>query len=329
MMHMTKEAIRGAIQYEHAQGKSYREIAKKFGCTHKTVSKWANRDSIQDKIRERKPKFNQETVNKIVEMAENKTTGTQGMSSRAIAEIINDDFEKNGIKKTISPITTNRILLKNLGKPMNIRKTFFLSDKDKEKRFKFSNYILENGFKGRDFIFTDEKYFYLKKPYNRQTNKIRLSRENRRLIRKGNSTAIDLLHFQVKGSEPSVMVCGGICGEGVTNLYFCIGNMDSNSYCQVLDGFKYDINILPYIHYHFKSNNNISKELQLKVKPNHPSHKSNYGEYYINSDRVQKNEDIKFITSDKQDIIIDNIAENKWQTHTKILPIQKIYLSHG
>lgn len=238
---MSQEAIRGAMQYEFSQGKSLREIARQFNCNHKTVSKWVSREYVNNKHKERTPKFDQKTVDKIVELAKDKTTGSDGMSSRAIRDIINDDFENNGIKKTISCQTTNRILMKNLGKPMKIRKSFFLTEKDKERRFKFTDYIIKNGIKGRDFIFTDEKYFYLRKPYNRQTNRIRLSKETRKLIKEGDPKSIELLHCQVKAKEPSVMVCGGICAEGVTSLYFSIGNMDTHAYCQVLDGFKNDL----------------------------------------------------------------------------------------
>ena len=65
------------------------------------------------------------------------------MSGRAISDIINEELSKSKSKSnlTITKQTTNKILLKHLGKPMKLRKTFYLTEKDKN--FSFSLLLLK------------------------------------------------------------------------------------------------------------------------------------------------------------------------------------------
>jgi hypothetical protein len=60
------------------------------------------------------------------------------------------------------------------------------------------------------------------------------------------------------------------------------------------------------------------KRLQLKVKLYYSSSKGNY-EYYIDSDRIQENENAKFMTTTKQDTIISDI--DQWMDTYKVTTI--------
>ena len=65
------------------------------------------------------------------------------------------------MKKKISLSTVNKTLNAYLSKPKNIRKVFFLSSREKEKRYQFLKFMAENSINPGDIFFTDESIFYL------------------------------------------------------------------------------------------------------------------------------------------------------------------------
>ena len=70
-----------------------------------------------------------------MDLAKDQTTSD--MSSARIAYLINKDLEKDGKNITIHKATICRILNKELGKPRKIKKVFFLTQKQKQKRVEF------------------------------------------------------------------------------------------------------------------------------------------------------------------------------------------------
>lgn len=263
--HLSPEAIRGAIQADCARGMGYRKIARKFNIHHSTVIKWCKRDYIFNKKRNRKSKFDKTIKEKIIKLAENKTTGMDGRSGYNIAKIITSELlnENNTNAKSISKSTVNKILLEELGKTRKITKSFHLNANQMMERKKFAEYIIENQLSGKDFIFTDEKRFYLNKPYNKQSNKIRLSKLMKFKLKKGCKEAINLVTYKESQYEPSIMVSGGITSEGVSSLIFCIGTMDSSAYIQAMKIYKQDLKYRLINSYIFQDDNapcHVSKQ---------------------------------------------------------------------
>ena len=109
------------------------QIAKKLKIRKQIVSYWKNTELKT--IQYRRKKLDQEDIDKIIKLAENKTTSNMG--SRKIASIMNKDFKKKGKSITISKNTVCRYLNKYLGKPRKIRKVFSLTNKKKKKDLNF------------------------------------------------------------------------------------------------------------------------------------------------------------------------------------------------
>ena len=109
------------------------QIAKKLKIRKQIVSYWKNTELKT--IQYRRKKLDQEDIDKIVKLAENKTTSNMG--SIKIASIMNKDFKKKGKGITISKNTVCRYLNEYLGKPRKIRKVFSLTNKKKKKDLNF------------------------------------------------------------------------------------------------------------------------------------------------------------------------------------------------
>ena len=80
---------------------------------------------------------------------------------------------------------------------------------------------------------------------NKGTNKIRLSKKTRRKIGTGNEESNNLISREYHKFNNSIMVSGGICNEGLGELIFHSGNVNSFAYKQVLKYYKEDLNRFP------------------------------------------------------------------------------------
>ena len=157
------------------------------------------------------------------------------MSSRRIAYIINKKLKDDGKKITIHKATICRILNKELGKPRKIKRTFFLSKENKKRRVEFCQKMLSRKIKGNQILFTDETAIDMGSYTN---DSIRLSKENREKLRKGEKEAFDLINREEKKFEPKIMVAGGISSVGITDLIISEGTLNEFAYAQALLFYK-------------------------------------------------------------------------------------------
>ena len=114
-------------------------ISKSLGFPESTVRYYRKKADIKEiKIASKLP---QKYIEKIYEMASNKTT--REMPGGLIAIKINNMLKKDNIldKKGKILSTTksrvNRILRAKYGKPLKVRKVFYLNEEAKKKRLKF------------------------------------------------------------------------------------------------------------------------------------------------------------------------------------------------
>lgn len=154
-----------------------------------------------------------------------------------ITKYINLKLKKDKINLSISKPTVCRILKKEYGAPRKIKKVFYLNQKQKEQPIEFCKMMLERGIKGDQIFFTDETKIEMGSYIN---DHIRLSKENKEKVRKGDETALKLLNRPEKKFELSIMVAGGICSQGLSNLVILEGAENEFSYAQILMYYKDD-----------------------------------------------------------------------------------------
>ena len=105
------------------------DIAKKFNISKQKVYYW-KKTNIKTEIH-RRLKLDQEYIDEIIKLAENKTTSE--MSCRKIANIMNKKFEKEGKETRISRTTIAKYLKNHFGTPRKRKKVFSSNDKKKKK----------------------------------------------------------------------------------------------------------------------------------------------------------------------------------------------------
>ena len=180
-----------------------------------------------------------------MDLAKDQTTSD--MSSARIASQINKDLEKDGKNITIHKATICRILNKELGKPRKIKKVFYLTQKQKQKRVDFCQDMLKKNISGEKIIFTDETRIEMGSYIH---DSIRLSKETNQKLKEGQKDAFELINRPRRKYEPSIMISGGINSNGLTNLIFIEGPANEFSYAQSLLLYK-----------------DSFEELQKKVRP--------------------------------------------------------------
>ena len=124
-----------AIRFQMDRGMSNSEISKSLGVPESTVRYYRKRpDNLEIKKTSKLPK---KFIDEIYKMASNKTT--REMPGGLIAIKINEKLkrqnirDKNGKLLSISKSQENPILKKKFGKPLKIRKVFYLNE-DSRKR---------------------------------------------------------------------------------------------------------------------------------------------------------------------------------------------------
>ena len=259
---------RGAIMYFARQNWSTYKIAKELKISPKTVQKWRNRTSVIPPTRQRKSKFPEEIHKRIADLGRDKYTGLDNASTHKIKGKINAEFELKG-KYEISHMTVSRTLRQRVGKVRMPLKTFVLEEKHKKERLKFANMIIHDRIKGKDIMFTDEKWFYLVPMLNSSTNKIRVCKETMDAIKEGDVEKIQMFYRAIPQFSPKVMVSSGISWNGVCELKFFIGSADTFSYIQCLDFFKDDVHRLkPLFFMQDNARPHTSKETMKYIKDN-------------------------------------------------------------
>ena len=166
-----------------------KDIAKKFNISKQKVNYW-KRTEIKTEIH-RRLKLNQEYIDQIIKLAENKTTSE--MSFRKIANIMNKKFEKEGKETRISRTTITKYLKNHFGTPRKMKKVFTTNDKKKEERIKFCQKVLDLNLKGKDLFFTDESQMVCNPFVNEH---IRLSPENQEKMKNGDNEAFNMVNKQ-------------------------------------------------------------------------------------------------------------------------------------
>jgi len=216
------------------------EVANLLDVSKQKVNYW-KRNEIKT-IQTRRKKLDASFIQKICELAENKTTSE--MSSRKIASIINEDLKTNNIldknKKPIkiSHVTACSYMNQLLGRPRRIRKVFYLTKEQMKKRVKFCNSILEKKLSGQQIMFTDETKIDLS-PFTRDS--IRLTKENTKKLKNGSVDIYQLISRQERKFEPSIIIAGGISSYGLSHLLLLDGTLNEFAYGQALLYFKEDI----------------------------------------------------------------------------------------
>ena len=105
--------------------------------------------------------------------------------------------------------------------------------------------MIENGNGPENIFFTDESIFPLYAYFNKGTNKIRLSKKTKRKLKYGNEKSINLVTRSYHKFNNAIMVSGGMCKEGLGEIIFHSGNLNSFAYKQVLKFYKEDSNKFP------------------------------------------------------------------------------------
>ena len=240
-----KHRLAIAIQENFSHGMKPKDIAELFHLSKQRVNYWIHR-SI--KKRKRRTKLNRNEINMIIKWAKDKPIMEKKVSAKNIQRRFNrlpKKLKEKKKQKIISLSTANRVLNQFIGKPRVIRKVFFLKPSDKLLRVRFCKFMKENNLGPENIFFTDESIFPLTAYMNKGTNKIRLSKKTRRKLKSGDENSINLVTRQHHKFNNAIMVSGGICDEGLGEIIFHSGTLNSFAYKQVLKFYREDLNKFP------------------------------------------------------------------------------------
>ena len=213
------------------KGYSQSWIAKKLKVKRQRVNYWALHPLKTEQ--KKKKKLPDEYIKKIIDLSKNKTTST--MSSSRITKLMNLILKRDKKNITISKATVCRILKNEYGKPRKIKKVFYLNQKQKDERLKFCKMMLEKGITGEQIFFTDETKIEMGSYIN---DHIRLSKENQEKLKTGDENVFQLINRPQKKYEFSIMIAGGICSQGLSDLIILEGPENEFSYGQILMYYK-------------------------------------------------------------------------------------------
>ena len=227
-----------AIKYQMERGLSNAQISKSLGIPESTIRYYRKRPDV--KFIKRTSKLPQKYIDKIYQMASNKTT--REMPGGLIAIKINNKlkkdkiFDKNGKLVTVTKSQVNRILREKYGKPLKVRKVFYLNEKAKKKRLEFCQKIVQMGLEGKNIFFTDETK--MDTAPNTKGESIRISSKIKNRIKKGDEEGYKKINRETKKYEASIIVAGGVSYYGLSDLILLNGTMSDFSYAQALEFYK-------------------------------------------------------------------------------------------
>jgi len=208
--------------------------------------KWSNFEKFKEKGF-RESKFTDDEKKFLCDKADGKMTGVDGTSSRNLKKDFCEKFNKN-----ISHSTINNILNKGLTKPLKVVNTFALTELHKEKRKRFVQDLKNDNINTDRIFFTDECRVVLIPKLNRQNNYIRYNKDERK--NRFNPEIQKKRENQTPKFDQSVMIAGGVCKYGLSNLVFCSGTQNNFSYKQFLLFMKKDM-------LNLKKDNNLEENL--------------------------------------------------------------------
>ena len=146
------------------------------------------------------------------------------MPGRLISIKINKMLEKDKIidKKgkllSITKSQVNRILKEKYGKPLKIKKVFYLDEDTMEKRLKFCKKIIDMNLEGKNMFFTDETK--VDTAPNISNESIRVSSRIKNKIKKGDKEGYNKINRETKKYEPSIILAGGVSFYGLSDLFY-------------------------------------------------------------------------------------------------------------
>ena len=116
-----------------------------------------------------------------------------------------------------------------------------------------------------DIFFTDESQFNL--TFVNGQSKIRITKKVQENLKRGNEKAINLIVRPTQKKVEGIMISGGISKNGLGNLIFHSGNVNTFSYKQVLHYYKEDfINLAPKLFQQDGAKVHSSKRSRLEIK---------------------------------------------------------------
>ena len=232
-----------AIRKNHEAGMKANKIAKLFGISPQRVNYWIHNEIKRPRKRRTKLTRNEKIM--LIKWAKNKPTNIAGAKKIQMKfNLLSSKKKEKHKRKKIGISTVNKILNKYLSKPKKIRKVFFLSTHQKEQRLNFLLFMKKHSITPRDIFFTDESIFTPSSFLN-QSSKIRISKKMQKYLKGGNEKAINIIVSPAPKKENGLMISGGICEEGLGNIIFHAGNVNTFSYKQVLNFYRNDMDNFP------------------------------------------------------------------------------------
>ena len=149
--------------------------------------------------------------------------------------------KKNGKLLSISKRQVNNILREKYGKPLKIKKVFYLNEESKKKRKEFCQKIVDMEIEGKklegiNIFFTDETR--IDTAPNTKSESIRISSKVKNKLKSGDEEGYKLINRETKKFEPSIIVAGGVSYYGLSDLLLLKGTMQEFSYSQALEYYK-------------------------------------------------------------------------------------------
>ena len=227
-----------AIRYQMERGLSNAQISKSLGIPESTIRYYRKRPIIKEI--KRASKLPQKYIDMIYEMASNKTT--REMPGGLIAIKINNKLKKDGALNkngkflSITKSQVNRILREKYGKPLKIRKVFYLNKEAKKKRLEFCQNIIQKGLEGKNIFFTDETK--MDTAPNTKGESIRMSSQIKNKLKKGDEDGYKKINRETKKYESSTIIAGGVSYYGLSDLILLNGTMRDFAYAQALEFYK-------------------------------------------------------------------------------------------
>ena len=150
-------------------------------------------------------------------------------------------MNKNGKLLSISKRQVNNILREKYGKPLKIKKVFYLNEESKRKRMEFCQKIIDMEIDGKkldgiNIFFTDETK--IDTAPNTSNESIRISSKVKNKLKSGDEEGYKLINRETKKFEPSIIVAGGVSYYGLSDLLLLKGTMQEFSYSQALQYYK-------------------------------------------------------------------------------------------
>ena len=220
------------------RGLSNAQISKSLGIPESTVRYYRKRPEIKEI--KRASKLPQNYIDKIYELASNKTTREMpgGLIAIKINNLLKKDniLDKNWKILSITKSQVNRILREKFGKPLKVRKVFYLNEEAKKKRVEFCQKIIQMDLEGKNIFFTDETR--IDTASNTKGESIRLSSKIKNKIKKGEEEGYKKINKETKKFEPSIMIAGGISYYGLSDLILLNGTITDFAYSQALEFYK-------------------------------------------------------------------------------------------